>query len=228
MASRLYKQFVTTNNAGLTYVEGSFTIGASGAVAPSTAIVGSGVLGVTKTGTGQYQVQLQDNFNRLLGFDVNPFSPTSAAGPITDGSLVIGNPYQIVFASTSTNWYTLGLPKGVIPTAGMPFVATSGASNGPLGSSGVTAAGNGTVIRIGNSGIASCETLPNPNTILFSNNANGPLGSSSIPPQGGFIMFQTLNGSGVPTSPTSGTVLRFNAFLRNSSLLGTNETPGNF
>lgn len=210
------------------YVEGSFKVGASGAIAPSTGIVGSGVNTVTKTGTGQYQILLQDNFNRLLGADFNTFSPTSAAGVITDGSLVIGNPYQIVFASTSTNWYTLGLPTGLIPTAGMPFVATSGASNGPLGSSGVTAPGNGTVVRIGNSGIQAIETLPNPNTIMTSSNQNGPLGVANIASQGAYVMFQTLNGSGVPTSPTSGTVIRFNLFLRNSSLLGTNETPTNY
>lgn len=207
-----------------TYVEGSFKIGATGAVMPSTGIVGSGVNSVVRKGTGQYVLQLQDNFNRLLGADFNTFSATSAAGAVTDGSLVVGQPYQIAFASTSTNWYTLGLPVGLTPAAGMPFVATSGASAGGTGG----LPGSGTAVRIIASNVDRVEVLPNPNTILQSSNLNGPLGTSGIPAQGAYIFFQTLDTSGAPVNPTSGAVIRFNLFLRNSSLLGTNETPTNY
>lgn len=213
MASRYFNQFVFSLNNMLTYIEGSAKIAASGNVAPSSACVGSGITGITKTGTGQYQVQLQDDYNRLVGFEVELISPTSAAGSIADGSLTIGLPYQVVFPSTSTNWVTLGVPASITPVQGVPFVATSGASIG-------AAVGTpGTVIPITNTGIIKTELLPNPNTVI------GATGSSSA---GGFINFQTLNGSNAPTNPTSGTVLRFNAFLRNSSRLGSNETSSNY
>lgn len=205
MASQLYKQFLYSNNAMLSMIEGSFKVGASGNVAPSTAIVGTGVSSVTKTGTGQYQIQLTQNFNRFLGFDATVLSPSSAAGSVADGSFVVGQPYQIVFASTSTNWQTVGLGTGLTAAQGMPFVATSGNSGG-----------NGTAVALGVSGVNMVEVLPNPNSVL----------QSSEP--GGYVNIQTLNGSNAPVSPSSGTVIRFNIFLRNSSLLGTNENSSNY
>lgn len=208
MASKLFRQFLYSANPMLTFIEGSFKVGASGNVAPSTGVLGSGVSSVTKTGTGQYEIQLTDNYNRFLGLLPTLISPTSAAGLVTDGSLVVGLPYQIVFASTSTNWQTLGLQAGVTAAAGMPFVAASGASGG-----------NGTVVAIGQTGVNSVEVLPNPNTLL------GPLTTQA---QGATVNIQTLNGSGVAVNPTSGSVIRFGIFLRNSSLLGTNETSSNY
>lgn len=224
MASRLTNQFLYSFNPNLVLIEGSFEIGTTGAVVGggTSGWLGRGVDQVVKNGTGQYQVGFSDTYNRFLGANIDLISPTSAAGLVTDGSFLIGSPYQIVFASTSTNWQTLGLPQGLVAAQGMPFVATSGASNGPLGSSGVTAAGNGTAVRITNTGIAAVEVLPNPNTELQGSATSGNSGSRS------YLMFQTLNGSGVPTAPTSGSVIRFTAFFRNSSLVLNNELPGNY
>ncbi len=229
MASRLYKQFLYSNNPMLTFIEGSFAVQGSGTVFPSTGAVGtSGVIGsgcqsVIKTGTGQYQIQLTDNFYRLLDFQALPISPTSGGAVVSDGSLVVGKPYQIMFASTSTNWQTLGLPKGITPAIGQPFVASSGASNGPSGSSGATAAGNGTVLAVGLSGVTQIELLPNPNLVLSSSPP-----ASYVSTQGAYINIQTLGTSNTLASPSSGTVIRFNLTLRNSSLLGSNETSTNY
>ncbi len=41
-------------------------------------------------------------------------------------------------------------------------------------------------------------------------------------------MLQTLNTSGALANPTSGSVIRFNLMLRNSSLPETNETATNY
>jgi len=216
MASKLFKQFLYSTNPMLTYIEGSFKVGASGAVKPSTGILGTGVQSVTRAAQGQYVIGLTDNYNRFLGLDCTLLAPTSGAGSVTDGSFVVGQAYQITFPSTSTNWQTVGLPSGLVATIGMPFVATSGASNGGAGG----AVGNGTAIRITNTGIQQVEMLPNPNTIL------GPTNTTQT--QGAYFNLQTLNGSSVPTDPTSGSVVRFGLFLRNSSLLGTNETSSNY
>lgn len=210
MASRLFNQFLDTLNPKLVLLEGSFTIGASGAVAPSSACVGRGLASssaIQNLGTGMYLMRFGDNYSRLIGFHTTVFSPVSGTSAVTsDGSLVVGKAYQVRFASTSTNWQTLGVPSGVTAQIGVPFIATSGASGG-----------NGTVVPITTSGIANMEVLPNPNLTL------GPL-----PTQGAYIAFQTLNYSGTPTNPTSGSVIRFNALFRDSSLLGTNETPSNY
>jgi hypothetical protein len=237
MASRLNNQFLYSPNPQMIFIEGSFAVGgSSGAVAPSTAVLGRGVQSVTKKGVGQYVIQFSDNYNRLLDFQAVVLSPTSGA-LVTDGSLALGKPYQIVWPSTSTNWQTLGLPAGLTATYGMPFVSTSGASNGPLGSSGVTAAGNGTVIPIVPSGIGSIEVLPNPNTSLYPNLT----ATSASGTQGAYVFIQTLGQatsgvSGVtanqvgtvPTAPTSGSVIRFNTIFRNSSLVLNNELPTNY
>lgn len=214
---RIFNQFLFTPNPKLTFLEGSFRIGASGAVAPTTASLGAGSQNVTKVGTGSYLLQLQDKYNRVLGVTSTIFPPTSAAGSTTDGSLTVGNAYQILFASTSTNWVTLGLPSGVTATQGQPFVASSGASNGPLGSSGVTAAGNGTVLALINPNISGVQVLPNPNLELMSTTA------------GSYIFMQTMGTSAyIPTQPTSGTVIRYNVFLRDSNLLLKGETSTNY
>lgn len=237
MASRLNNQFLYSPNPQMVFVEGSFTIaGSSGTVAPSTAVLGRGVQSVSKVGLGQYKIQFTDNYNRLLSFQADPIGPTSGA-VVTDGSLALGKAYQIIWPSTSTNWQTLGLPTGVTATYGAPFVATSGASNGPSGSSGATAAGNGTVVPIVPSGVGSVEILGNPNTLLYP--VLGP--SSSVGTQGAYVYMQTLGAASsgmsgvtaaqlgpVPIAPTSGSVIRFNALFRNSNLVLNNETATNY
>lgn len=217
MASRQFYQFQGSLNPNLVFIEGSFQVGASGAVAPSSGIVGAGNQVVTKVGTGSYRIQLQDPYNRIVGFNSIVIPPSSAAGATTDGSLTVGSPYQIIFPSTSTKWTDLGLPFGVTPTLGQPFVATSGASAGPLGSSGVTAAGNGTVAAITLSNVQDVQLLPNPNLELQSSTA------------GSYFFIQTMGSSAyIPVQPTSGTVIRYNMWLRNSNLLLKGETSTNY
>ncbi len=205
-------QFLYSPEPMLTQIDGSFLIGASGAVA-STGAIGTGVQSVTRAGTGKYVIQFAENYNRFIGGNITLFQASSAAGSIQDGSLVVGNSYKITFASSSTNWQVLGLPSGLTAAIGMPFTATSGASNG--GTSG--AAGVGTVTALTGSGIASCELLPNPNLIL------GP-GAG----YGAYVNLVTLNTSGAPANPTSGAAVRFDFQFRRSTNLLRNETATNY
>lgn len=68
MANRLFKQFQGTLEAGVVKLYGSFTLGASGAVASSSC---KGFT-VTKTAskTGRYTLTLQDKYNGLLAANV--------------------------------------------------------------------------------------------------------------------------------------------------------------
>lgn len=243
MASRLFKQFLYSFNPMLTMIEGSFQIGTGGNVIANS-VVGQGMaasstLAVQQKGGGIYQVTLQDDYYRLVSLNTT-IMPPLASRAVPDGSsavLVVGKAYQIIDPSTSTNWYTLGLPVGLTPTSGMPFVATSGASNTP-GSS-AAQVGSGTMALIGTPNINSVSVLPQINLELsptsgitfFPTSAGGGNMINYTAPvsaPGSYIWLQTYNSSsGQPVAPTSGTIIRYQLFLRNSSQLLAGEQPGN-
>ena len=240
MASRSYKQFLYSNNPGLTYVEGSFRIGVGGAVMANS-FVGNGLWASSTNavvkrggGSGIYQLQLADNFARLVGMEFELIPAPSSAG-VRDGSgniLTNGRAYQIVAVGTSggteggsgTDWSVLGLPANITPAPGVVFVPTSGASNATSGGIG---AGSGVLQLLGISGLSHVELLPGMNSgQLFPSSALYGTGATRAV-AGGSIWFQTrLSSSAVPVNATCGTTIRFNAFLRNSSLLNVNETTG--
>lgn len=207
-----YYQFLFSPEPMLTQIDGSFIVGATGAVA-STGAIGTGVKSVTRQGTGKYTIQLSDNYNRFIGANFSLLQATSAAGVVQDGSFVIGQSYKIVNPSTSTNWQVVGLPNGLTAVAGMPFTATSGASNGATSG----AVGTGTATALKPTGIASIEVLQNPNLTL----------SPSVG-YGAYVQFVTLNTSNAPADPTSGATVRFDIMLRKSTLLLRNETATNY
>lgn len=233
MASRYFNQFVSTLNFNPVYLEGSFQIGASGAVQPGS-VVGSGMpasstLSVQKKGTGIYEIQLDDPYSRFLGASFTML-PQLSGQAVVDGAggttgIIIGKAYQIVTASTSTNWYTLGLPTNLNPTIGMPFVATSGASNVPASS--VALVGSGTMAPIGVCSFDHIEVLPDvnlelaPTSGVIMDNGPGMIQSNN----GSILWIQTIkSSSGAPVNPSSGTTIRFNLMLRNSSRGGYNES----
>lgn len=230
MASNLF-QFLFSKNAGLSYREGSFKIGASGA---TTGLIGSGIANVVRETTGIYRVQMLDNFNRVVGADPMVISPTTGT-PVSDGSFSVGTPYQILNASTGVNWQKVGLAPGLTAAAGQTFVASSGAGGD----------GTGTALRIGNSNVDKIEFMPNPNSILGPLPIQGTTGFT----QGAYFFLKTLQNtvqtvSGgtvastafvtsatiVPTlvNPSTGTVVRFGIWLRASTVPGTGETSSNY
>ena len=91
MASRHYKQFLFSNNIGLTFIEGSFRIGVNGAVVTNS-FVGDGLWAsstnaVVKRGAGQgiYQMQFDSNFGRWVSGNFTIIPGASSAG-VRDGS----------------------------------------------------------------------------------------------------------------------------------------------
>lgn len=229
MASRNFNQFTASLRFGLKFLEGSFKVGASGAVVANSftggGITASSTVTVQKLGTGLYSLQLADPYYRLVGAHFTMYSPTSA-GIVTDGNLVVGQPYQIVGGtsgtvgstiqpSTSTNYYTLGLPVGLNPQSGQTFVASSGASNVPGSSS--TLVGQGVFLRVKPSNIDKIEMLPGANTTLAPSSA-----SSGV--NGSIFLFYTLDSSLNAASPTQNSWIRWNMWLDNSTRLLYNES----
>lgn len=231
------KQFLFSDNHMLTYVEGSFKVGVAGAVMANS-FVGSGLwasstIAVERSGgAGVYALRLEDPFTRLVGmeFDIIP-GPSSCVVFDGSGNIIMGKPYQIVNVSGSsavatvgalTDWHQLGLPSNLTPAPGVVFVPTSGASHNSPGNYTGIGAGSGTLQQIGVSGLSHVELLPGMNTNAL-NPASALIGSAGTN-CGATVWFQTrLSSSGAPVNATCGTTIRFNAFLRNSTLLNQNE-----
>lgn len=175
------------------------SIGASGAPTISAA---PGINSITRLSAGRYQIQLQDNYVKLLGLDAVFASPVSG-GAVTAGSFSVGVTYQIVSVGT-TNWVTAGLQSGITPAAGVVFKAAA------VGS------GTGTAKLIGNSGISSVEIMDASTNML----SNQPF----VQPAGGLVSIQCLaptdasTTTAIPTDPASGSVLYLKILLSNSSV----------
>jgi len=181
-------------------IEGNIDIGSSGAVANTSG--GVGVNSITKEATGIYLIQLKENFNHLLGSDFTLESPLTG-GNVSDGSFSSGTLYQITSVGT-TSWSSIGLPTGLTAAAGQVFVA-----------SGSGGAGSGTAKVVSQSGIVAIEVAA---AGTVATPATAPDTMLSPNPSGAYVMIQTLNTSDALASPASGTTIKFQLFLRNSSV----------
>jgi hypothetical protein len=146
-------------------------------------------------------VQLSDNYARYLGGfsgEVSPLVPGQIA--VNSTNLNPGQPYVITTVGTTTQaeWQLLGLPAGLVPAVGMPFIATRSGQG----------SGSGKVEAVSVSGITNMEAIGNSNLML------GPQGVSN---QGGWLMFQTLSND-VVTAPTDNSVISMAFYMDNSSV----------
>lgn len=198
MGNSTYNQFLYSKVKMLTMLQGDITIGASGAV--SSFNTANQVAGVTRLGTGLYQLQMIENFNFFIGGNVLLQSPP-IGGSIADGSFVVGTLYQITIVGT-TNWFNVGLNAGLTPAVGQTFVATA-----------VGGAGTGTAHVIGNTGIVNTEIAQNAQNSLRTSTTNA----------GALLIMQTFGLAAGPTTalanPTSGSIIRFMLYFRNSSVV---------
>jgi hypothetical protein len=201
--NRFKYQFFKSLIPELVSVFGSFTIGASGAVA---SFAGNGIVSITKLATGVYAINFADNFSSFLAGFFHEEGPAGGSA-ITDGSFVVGTIYQIVTLGT-TNWAAIGYPAGLTPTVGGVFVAT-----------GVGGAGGGTAKAIVPTGTYGTEIANNPN-VMLQNGGMGPLGSGP----GAVIIVTTLgptstaNPTPIPVNAAVGTKIDFAMFFNNSRI----------
>lgn len=176
----------------------SVSIGASG-VPTIESGSGLGIKAITKMDDGQYRIQLQDNYFKLLGVQVTMQSPVSG-GSITAGSFSTGTVYQITALGNTTQaqWVTAGVPSGITAAVGVVFKAAA------------AGAGTGTAKVLGSSGVACVE--------LMGNSVNMLQNSSTQPQEGGFVDIQTLDDSLAAVEPTSGSKMYISLKLSNSSV----------
>lgn len=191
MADSRFYQFLYSKDAMLTRIKGSFTVGATGAVGTTA---GKGVLSVTRKTTGIYEVKLSENYAAFVDFDWHAAGGVTGAN-VASGSLVTNTQYQITAVGTTT-WSTAGFDSDFTPAVGSVFVATG------------TASGTGTAKAITSSGIASIEIAQSASAML-QNNVSG---------HGSAFFLQTYDKTNALADPTSGCLLAFAFWLRNSTV----------
>lgn len=148
-------------------------------------------------------VQFEDNYNRsLTGFKtiVSPLNGTPST------TVAAGVPVVIVSLGTATpaQWQAVGLPKGITPAIGVSFVPTTSAT-----------IGGGAAVEPPNpsgSGIASIETVGDPNTTL----SPDPTKYQGF---GGQIILQARDYTMSDAAPVDGTVISLSFLLNDSSVI---------
>lgn len=200
MANRYFTQFFYTPHKMPVLLDCNVVIGATGAVGTTK---GPGIESVSRLGTGLYQINLQDNYNRYYIGTWGFVAPVTGAN-VSGGSFVTGTQYVITALgdTTTAQWLAAGLPAGITPAIGCTFNATT------------VGAGTGTVKAVGSSGIFAVEVIGNTNLML------APTGLGN---QGGIVTIKCLNASGAATDPASGSVMGLTFYLSNSSVITQGE-----
>lgn len=104
--------------------------------------------------SGVIIVQLQDNFNAYFTGASQISAPNSGSNvnvDASDAALTVGHVYTITVLGTSTaaDWLALGVPNGITPAVGVPFVAlATGAGTGTGKVQAPAAAGAGALYPI--------------------------------------------------------------------------------
>lgn len=186
-------------------IDCKITIGASGAVA---GIKGAFVRAVTRLGTGLYQIQLMDNYNRVFAAHFAAIAGPAGA-PIAASAMTVGVPYQIASLGT-TDFTQTGTPAGVAPAVGLGFVATAAGT------------GTGTVVAVNATTGADVSLVGDPNLSVAPQIPNTPA-------PGAILLIQTTQptSSSVTTflrqDPVQGVVIIAQMLLSNSSVIQPNE-----
>lgn len=156
---------------------------------------------------GTILVQLADNYNRSFSGFSSYVSPVSGT-PVT--TTVNHTAYTIVSLGTTTlaQWQAVGLPKGITPSVGASFIATASQAIGGTGAVEIAAA-------LG-SGVASIETLGDPNATI----APDPTKNQGY---GAYIVLQCRDYQGAIVAPAAGSVISLAFYMSNSSVTVAGE-----
>lgn len=165
--------------------------------------------------SGTIVVQLQDNYNRILGYSWSILGqPNGTPVAITAAStnLTAGVAYTITTLgdATAADWLAVGVPKGVTPALNVAFIAIA------------TGAGTGTTARVaptaaGGSGIFSIEKV----SLTLQGGALHP-NPTSAQGFGAQLIFQCRKDSSsdapVIAAPADGTLIGLQLYLNDSSI----------
>lgn len=177
-----------------------FTVTSASATAGAVYTDGSGHLYTVTTTLVAGTTLLTSGVGAPLGALLSKVSGTGDA-TITFSAAVAGlfTGFAFVLTVSDTNlqdWNGVGLPRGLTPSVGQSFVATSTGAG----------ASTGLVIAAGVSGVASVEVIGDPN-LSFAPQAQG--GSPNV---GGWLLVQFLAATSssvttvIPTAPANGSV----------------------
>jgi hypothetical protein len=156
--------------------------------------------------SGYIVVRLADNYSQLYNMLQSFRGPLSGSSLlVASAGLSVGQPYVITILGTTTvaAWHTLGVPPGVTPAVGVPFVAAA-----------TSAVGTGAVqvVATAASDIDHIEFVGSPDLSL------GPVPVGGSPNVGGWLVLQCEKGDAVQ-QPADGTIIRLGFYLSQSSVL---------
>lgn len=210
MANRAFFQMLASLVERLTFIEFNFVVGASGAVGT---VKGSGIKSITRVQQGVYMIQLQDSYNRYFGGACGLVEQPGTGVAITAASnnLTVGVLYTITVLgdATAADWVTVGVPAGLTPSVGLPFVALA------------TGSGTGTTARV-----APLAATGATDALVFNvaGDTNAVINQKAIHGTGGYVFMVCREGSnGAVVDPPQYSVVGGHMFLRNSSIKGKGE-----
>ena len=193
LSQRIFNQHVMQ-----VQLDAQVSIGASGAPSIQSGS-GSGIKSITRQAAGNYRIQLEDNYAKLLGIQASMQAPVSGAD-VAVTALTPGVIYQITSLGTTTQaqFVTAGVPSGITAAVGVVFKAAA------------TSLGTGAAKILGASGVSSVEQIGQSVNMLN----NQPFSNRS----GGFVDIRCLDASQAPVDPAAGSVLSICIRLSNSSV----------
>ena len=162
---------------------------------------------------GTIVVQLQDNYNRVLGGGYSIVSPLGSNLKVDagDAALTAGVAYVITILgdATAADWLALGVPAGVTPAVGVAFIAAAtGHGTASVTRVAPTAAAGSSVFQIEAVGDGNLACAPVPT-------ANQGFGAQ--------LIFQCRDaasgGASQIATPADGTVISLQIYLSDSSVL---------
>lgn len=206
-----------TNGKGITGLTGAYVqnvfmhTSTTAAAGNSNPMTPAKVITNPNPASGTIIIQLQDVFSQLYSMDWTCCSPNSGSDiKIDNTALTAGVAYVITTvgdASTAT-WQGVGLPVGITPAIGVPFIATG------TGGSGNTSSSRVQITAAAGSNLLNIEVVGNPTLALPSTIVSNGFGSQII------LQCRNDNTTDVPriATPADGTVIKLKFLLSNSSI----------
>ena len=167
------------------------------------------LLGNPNPAAGYAIVMFDANYNRCFGMNGGFVAPTT--GSAISSGLTVGLPYVIASLGSSTlaQFQAAGLPVGMTPAVGMPFIAAA-----------TSIAGGATVLASASSQIDSIELIGNSNLSIISASAATPRNAALG--QGPYVILKFLK-SGVLQAPVDESLCQLSFYFSNSSVTTAGE-----
>lgn len=149
-------------------------------------------------------VKLADNFSKLYQLGASFHAANSTATTSTVANVI--NVISTLGTATYAQWLAVGLPAGVIPAIGVAFIATSSAVIGGSAQTAIVTATGAGIDHIEHQG--ALDLMP------------VPVGGS---PNVGGLLFLSCYKNTVLTAPTTGTIIRLDMYMSQSSVVVAGE-----